>query len=216
MGVWLGKLQRKHQDLRKMKTESKEEVEKIFAEADKDSSGTLSINEFMEAMKMIMAAVDGDGDKAITLDELKMIMNDEMDDEKMLRNLIKNADTDGDGFICANELKTLMLKMDPEDEDIDLTVNMMIRMCAHDSSRKVKPEELISFMIDGPKEKYLKDMMGDDDDDDSFIRMTANMMLASADEDEDGKLNYEEFTKMMESIYTRSFFFPRLWSVRME
>ena len=40
--------------------------------------------------------------------------------------------------------------------------------------------------------------MADDDDDDDFIKMTSKMMLASADEDEDGKLNLEEFTKMMD------------------
>ena len=98
-------------------------------------------------------------------------------------------------------------------------------MYAHDTSKKIKPEEFLSFMIDGPKEKdpkedakkifrcltdkdryiskkelaaYFKDMMADDDDDDDFIKMNSKMMLASADEDEDGKLNLEEFTKMMD------------------
>ena len=229
-----------------MKPERKIQVEKAFANADKDGTGTLSINQFMEAMQvlaedddekedmknkglceMIIAGVDGDGDKAVTLEELMKVINDEeVDEEMMLRNFLKNADKDGDGFISAGELKTLLLKMDHEEEDVDMTVNMIIRLCAHDSSRKIKPDELVSFYINGPKEEdpkedakrmfrmfdtngdgyinkkelagYLKEMMGDDDDDDSFIRMTATMMLASADEDEDGKLNYEEFTKMMD------------------
>merc|ERR1711970_810730 len=225
--------------LRKMKPERKKEVEKAFAKADKDGSGTLSINEFMAAMQelspedeqedlknkglceIIISTIDGDGDKAVTLEELMKVIDDDLDDEMMFRNLLKSADVDGDGLISAGELKTLMLKMDPDEDDIDMTVNMIIRMCSHDASRKIKPDELFSFFTEGPKEEakrmfrmfdtngdgyidkkelagYFKEMMGDDDDDDSFIRMTANMMLASADEDEDGKLNYEEFTKMVE------------------
>merc|ERR1712106_792157 len=118
-----------------------------------------------------------------------------------------------------------MMKIHPESERAEKMGKMTIRMCAHDETRKIKPEELISFMIDGPKEKdpkevakgmfrmfdtdkdgyfskkelgaYLKEMMGDDDDD-WFINTTAKMMLAVHDEDEDGKLNYEEFTKMIE------------------
>merc|ERR1712029_1136350 len=176
--------------------------------------------------EVIISAVDGDGDKAVNLEELMKVINEEMDDEMMFRNLIKNADKDGDGLISAEELKTLMMKMDPEEDDVDMTVNMIIRMCAHDASKKIKPDELIAFFTGGPKKEdpkeeakrmfrmfdtnkdgyidkkelagYFKEMMGDDDEDDSTLRMMSNMMLASADEDEDGKLNYEEFTKMMD------------------
>merc|ERR1712106_1107587 len=232
-----------------MKPERKEQVEQAFAKADKDSSRTLSVAEFKVAFmeladsddkrekaknegvcEMIMGAVDGNGDQTITLEELMKLMNEEMDDELMLKNLVKNADKDGDGLISADEIRSMMMKIDPEDDDIDVMVNMTIRMCAHDETRKIKPEELISFMIDGPKERdtkedakrmfrmfdtdgdgyiskkelgaYFKEMMAvlddDDDDDDSFINMMAKMMFASADEDKDGKLNYEEFTKMTE------------------
>merc|ERR1712055_876889 len=193
--------------------------------ADTDDKREQAKNEGV--VEMMMASVDGNGDKTLTLEELIKLMNEEMDYELMLKNLIKSADKDCDGLISANELKSMMMKMNPEDEDHDKMVNMTIRMCAHDASRKIKPEELMSFMIDGPKKKdpkedakrmfrmfdtdgdgflgkkefhaYFKEMMGDDDDDDSFIKMTAAMMIASADEDEDGKLNYEEFTKMLES-----------------
>ena len=227
-----------------MKPERKIQVEKAFANADKDGTGTLSINQFMEAMQelteddekedyknkglceIVIMSVDGDGDKAVTLEELMKVINEEMDDEMMFRNLLKNADKDGDGLINAEELKTLMMKMDPEEDDVDMTVNMIIRMCAHDASKKIKPDELIAFFTGGPKKEdpkeeakrmfrmfdtnkdgyidkkelagYFKEMMGDDDEDDSTLRMMSNMMLASADEDEDGKLNYEEFTKMMD------------------
>eukprot|EP00091_Calanus_sinicus_P001865 TRINITY_DN11898_c0_g1_i3.p2 TRINITY_DN11898_c0_g1~~TRINITY_DN11898_c0_g1_i3.p2 ORF type:complete len:111 (+),score=49.65 TRINITY_DN11898_c0_g1_i3:426-758(+) len=108
-----------------------------------------------------------------------------------------------------------------------MMINMIIRVCDTDGSQKVKAEEVVSFMVNGgPKEKdpkeeakmmfrmfdtnkdgfiskkelagFLKQMGGDDDEDDSMLKMMRNVMLAGADEDEDGKLNYEEFTKMME------------------
>merc|ERR1719317_287798 len=117
---------------RKMKPERKIQVEKAFANADKDGTGTLSINQFMEAMQelteddekedyknkglaeIVIMSVDGDGDKAVTLEELMKVINEEMDDEMMFRNLINNADKDGDGLINAEELKTLMMEMDDE------------------------------------------------------------------------------------------------------
>merc|ERR1711970_1706061 len=162
--------------VRKMKPERKVEAEKAFAKADKDGSGTLSINEFMQAMQelsesdgeledmknkglceCIIAAVDGDGAKAVTLEELFKVIDEDTDDEMMFRNLIKSADVDGDGFISAGELKTLMMKMDPDEDDVDMTINMIVRMCAHDASRKIKPDELISFFTSGPKKEDPKE-----------------------------------------------------------
>ena len=103
---------------------------------------------------------------------------------------------------------------------------MIIRMCSTDGTRKVKAEEVVSYFIDGPKDKspqeeakmmfkmfdtngdgyidkkelvkYMKEMVCDDDDDDSDLKLMMKLIVASADEDEDGKLNYEEFTKMMD------------------
>merc|ERR1719435_37072 len=85
------------------------------------------------------------------------VIDEDMDEEMMFRKLLKNADVDGDGLISAGELKTLMLKMNPEADDIDMTINMIVRMCSHDASRKIKPDELISFFTDGPKEEDPKE-----------------------------------------------------------
>merc|ERR1711872_808523 len=174
-----------------------------------------------------MAAVDGNGDKMVTFEELLSLIGEgEFDDKKMLKNMIDAADKDGDGFLTAEELKSMMMKMAPEEDDHDMMINMIIRMCSTDGTRKVKAEEVVSYFIDGPKEKspqeeakmmfkmfdtngdgyidkkelvkYMKEMVCDDDDDDSDLKFMMKLMVASADEDEDGKLNYEEFTKMME------------------
>ena len=67
-------------------------MQNVFAQADKDSSGKLSVNEFIIAMselaqsederemaknegfiEMMMASVDGDGNKTITLEELSKV-----------------------------------------------------------------------------------------------------------------------------------------------
>eukprot|EP00090_Calanus_glacialis_P027353 TRINITY_DN43090_c0_g1_i1.p1 TRINITY_DN43090_c0_g1~~TRINITY_DN43090_c0_g1_i1.p1 ORF type:complete len:232 (+),score=83.81 TRINITY_DN43090_c0_g1_i1:26-721(+) len=226
---------------------TKEAIEKAFAKADTDDNGKLSMDEFKAVMielaedeeereqcknegflDMVMMLVDGDGDKMLTCDELMNLINaKEGDETQMLRNMLNGADKDGDGYLTAAELKAMMMKMDPDDDDVDMTVNMIIRLCDTDGSKKVKPEEVVSYMTNGgPKEKdpkeeakmmfkmfdsntdgfiskkelagFLKEMAGDDDEDDSMIRMMSNVMLASADEDEDGKLNYEEFSKMMD------------------
>merc|ERR1712013_824443 len=179
---------------RKMKPERKIQVEKAFANADKDGTGTLSINQFMEAMQelteddekedfknkglaeIVIMSVDGDGDKAVTLEELMKVINEEMDDEMMFRNLIKNADKDGDGLINAEELNAFFTG-GPKKEDPKEEAKRMFRMFDTNKDGYIDKKELAG---------YFKEMMGDDDDDDSTLRMMSNMMLASADEDEDG------------------------------
>ena len=45
---------------------------------------------------------------------------------------------------------------------------------------------------------YMKDLVAEDVADDSYIKMTSLIILASADEDGDGKLNFEKFTDLIE------------------
>ena len=130
--VVLGKLAEEHPatSTTNMKPERKEQVEKAFAKADKDSSGTLSVAEFKVAfeelaetdddreqaknegfIQVMMASVDGNGGKTLTIEELIKLMDQEMDYELMLKNLIMNADKDGDGLLSADELRSIMMKM---------------------------------------------------------------------------------------------------------
>merc|ERR1712198_684630 len=223
---------------------TKEALKAAFDKADKDGTGKLSMKQFQAVMielsedederkqaqtegfvEMVMSAIDNDGDKMVSYEELLVLIGEsEVDDKQMFKNMVVAAD--GDGFLTAEELKTMCMKMDPEEDDHDMMINMIIRMCSTDGTRKVKAEEVVSYFIDGPKEKspqeeakmmfkmfdtngdgyidkkelvkYMKEMVCDEDDDDSDLKFMMKLMVASADEDEDGKLNYEEFTKMME------------------
>ena len=228
---------------------SKEEVSKAFAKADKDENGKLTIKEFADVMlelaeddddrkaaenessvEMIMGMVDQDGDKMVSLQELLRLLeignNADEDGKELAINMIKAADKDDNGYLTAGELKELLMKMDPEDEeDMDETVAMFIKMGSANGDKKLKVEEAIKLFTsveeEDPKERFktmfrmcdsdgngtvskkelstfMSSMGGDDDDDKSTSRMIIGMMMSMHDEDEDGVLSFDEFCKMMD------------------
>ena len=227
---------------------TKEEVSKAFAKADKDENGKLTIKEFADIMlelaeddddrkaagnesslEMIMGMVDEDGDKMVSLQELLRLLeignNADEDGKELAINMIKAADKDYNGYLTAGELKELLMKMDPEDEeDMDETVAMFIKMGSANGDKKLKVEEAIKLFTsaeeEDPKERFktmfrmcdsdgngvvskkelstfMSSMGGDDDDDKSTSRMIIGMMMSMHDEDEDGVLSFDEFCKMM-------------------
>jgi len=228
---------------------TKEEVSKAFAKADKDENGKLTIKEFADVMlelaeddddrkaaenessvEMIMGMVDQDGDKMVSLQELLRLLeignNADEDGKELAINMIKAADKDDNGYLTAGELKELLMKMDPEDEeDMDETVAMFIKMGSANGDKKLKVEEAIKLFTsaeeEDPKERFktmfrmcdsdgngvvskkelstfMSSMGGDDDDDKSTSRMIIGMMMSLHDEDEDGVLSFDEFCKMMD------------------
>ena len=228
---------------------SKEEVSKAFAKADKDENGKLTIKEFADVMlelaeddddrkaaenessvEMIMGMVDQDGDKMVSLQELLRLLeignSADEDGKELAINMIKAADKDDNGYLTAGELKELLMKMDPEDEeDMDETVAMFIKMGSANGDKKLKVEEAIKLFTsveeEDPKERFktmfrmcdsdgngviskkelstfMSSMGGDDDDDKSTSRMIIGMMMSLHDEDEDGVLSFDQFCKMMD------------------
>ena len=228
---------------------SKEEISKAFAKADKDENGKLTIKEFADVMlelaeddddrkaaenessvEMIMGMVDQDGDKMVSLQELLRLLeignSADEDGKELAINMIKAADKDDNGYLTAGELKELLMKMDPEDEeDMDETVAMFIKMGSANGDKKLKVEEAIKLFTsveeEDPKERFktmfrmcdsdgngviskkelstfMSSMGGDDDDDKSTSRMIIGMMMSLHDEDEDGVLSFDEFCKMMD------------------
>merc|ERR1711892_392402 len=169
---------------------------------------------------MEMEMVDGDGDKMVSLNELLKMFEvgdekmDDVDEKEMFKRMIKAADKDGNGFLSAAEMKELLLKMNPGDAafaaDVDKNVHMfmmmaftdeeeedpnektktMFRMCDCDGDGYISKKEIVQFMK----------TMGfvDEDDTPAEVKMIINMTMSMADEDKDGKLNYEEFCKLMD------------------
>jgi len=214
----------------------------LYEDEDKDelSADDMESAKDIGFCETLIASVDKIGDNTVTCEEFINLIDEEYgydDDLKTelkydlkIKNLVKHADKDGDGLLCAGELRTMLMKMDPEDDDHDddlktAYVNRIIRMFAQDSTRKIKPEEFISYMIDDrenekdPKEdaKRMFKMFDTDQDgyiskkeiagylhhlwgggNDGFLNMQAEGWIRDLDGDEDGKLNFEEFTAILE------------------
>ncbi len=78
--------------------------ELMFQKADKDNSGTVTLEEFTAAMPMQWADADADGDGSITAQELA----DQMQRQMLLRRaemMIKRFDTDNDGKVSTAEIE---------------------------------------------------------------------------------------------------------------
>merc|ERR1711892_1620637 len=203
MGVTFGKLV--EQQLVQKMAPTKAAVKTAFSKADKDGNGKLSLNEFKVAMvelaeddddkavaenndaiEMLMSMVDGDGDKMVTCDELLKLLElgtDDDDGKQIVINMIQAADTDGNGYLTASELRELLMTMNPADKaDIDKNIDMFMRMASTDGEKRIKIEEAIKLLTEE-----------EDDDPPGDIKQMINMMMVMADEDGDGKVSYEEF-----------------------
>merc|ERR1712183_970621 len=184
-----------------------EKTMKIFvAVADRDEDNLINLDELLYILDL--------GDE-------------KPDEKEMFKKMLKASDQDRNGFISADELKTfaLTLKLEEEDE-IDDMVKMFTMMADVDGDRRLSIDELLTFFTEGPKKEDPKEemkrmfrmhdtngdgfiskkevlgffkMMGivDEDDTPAEARMMINMMVSQCDEDKDGKLSYEEFSKLM-------------------
>merc|ERR1719186_220946 len=155
--------------------------------------------------------------------------DEKLDHKEMFTKLVKAADKDGNGLITTEELRFMIVTAGLEEEDeASEMANMFMAMGDTSGDKKLKIEEVVSLFIDGPKEEEPMDKMKqifrmydtnadgfiskkelleyinsmgyvDEDDTPDYVTMMVNALISGADEDNDGKLNYEEFCYMLQS-----------------
>jgi len=160
----------------------KEKLMKAFEKVDTEKTGKVDLKQFQEILlstgdsedkrKMyqnkglvdaLLFAFDENEDGMLTLEEL-LKFSGEMTDEltiKMLKRCVENANKDKNGFLTATELKGLLMMLQPRDDEkyLEDQINLLIKMCSHDGSKKVKPDEVVQYLINldeikkDPKEK---------------------------------------------------------------
>ena len=101
--------------------DAEKEVQRIMTEVDIDKSGTIDYNEFVlatinkqkllnkEKLEATFRMFDKDVNGTISGDEIKAVLGKSVD-MKVLDDMIKEVDTNGDGEISLVEFKEMMLK----------------------------------------------------------------------------------------------------------
>ena len=145
-----------------------------------------------------------------------------------LKEAFKKADETGTGKLNYSQLKTLMLSMATEEQkaegNVDQMADLIMKMADIDGDKMIDYDELVKFVFDeeaDPKEKMREAFRLCDTDRDGFIckkelaeflklagsgkddseeeaQIKIAGMMALFDENGDGRLSYEEFSRMME------------------
>merc|ERR1712215_358180 len=109
-----------------------------------------------DILKIFVDMADNDGDQLIDLNELLTILelgDKKLDDREMFTKLMKAADTDGNGFISASELKNIMLKTkadEVEADDVDEGVKMIISIADANGDKRLSIEVAVNMFGGGP------------------------------------------------------------------
>jgi len=239
-------------------TLTREDLQTIFDKGDKDKTGKLTFAQFKSVMlelaeneeekkqlqmegvaEMIFDVLDQDDKKELTIDDVMVIIDDDLlDEKKMLARMLKNADKDADGYVSLEELRKLLLMMDTEGrgaEAVNKLALMIMRVCDADDTKKAKPEVILEFLSlahdeqKDPKEvaktlfkmfdtnsdgyitkkelrEYMELALGTSGENDEDITMEEELSMSwcldltieAYDADNDGKLNFEEFSSLVE------------------
>ena len=103
--------------------EAKKEVDRIMNEIDMDQNGTIDYNEFVmaatnrqkmlqkEKLEATFKIFDKDGNGSISKEEIKSLLCTRSDDKKIIDEIIKEVDSNGDGEISLNEFKKKKKKL---------------------------------------------------------------------------------------------------------
>lgn len=137
------------------------------------------IAEFQEAYAMF----DKDGDGHITKKEVREMMVSLGQDptEEEVADMVNEVDTDGNGVIDFNEFLTMMARKKSAKEE-ELETVEAFRVFDVDGDGFITADELRSVMT----------KLGE-----SLSAEEIEEMIVTADTDGDGKVDYEEFVKMM-------------------
>ena len=139
------------------------------------------IAEFKEAFSLF----DKDGDGTITTKELGTVMRSlgQNPTETELQEMINEVDADGNGTIDFPEF-LVMMERKMKDTDSEEEIKEAFRVFDKDGNGFISAAELKHVMTN------LGEILSDAEID---------TMIAEADLDVDGQVNYEEFVKMMAS-----------------
>lgn len=137
------------------------------------------IAEFREAFGLF----DRDGNGVITTSELGTVMRNlgQNPTEAELKHMIHEVDVDGTGTLNFSEFSSMMAKMIWK-VDVEEERRQAFRIFDRDGNGYISPEELRTVMCN------LGEKLTDDE---------VAAMIKEADMDGDGRVNYEEFLKMM-------------------
>lgn len=103
--------------------EAKKEVDRIMTEIDIDHNGTIDYNEFVmaatnrqkllnkERLDATFKIFDKDGNGSISKDEIKALLCVKSEDKKIIDDIIKEVDSNGDEEISLSEFKEMMKKL---------------------------------------------------------------------------------------------------------
>merc|ERR1712226_853575 len=137
--------------------------------------------EDIDCLKEAFALFDCDSNGRITVEELGKVMRTHGFDptEEDLRDMIRNVDTNANGAIDFNEFIDMMIKRrDCSDDDVAHAFKVFDR----DGDGLISEEEL----------RLTMNNLGE-----PLTEAEVRSMIAEADLDGDGKINFQEFSRLM-------------------
>jgi len=188
-------------------------VDAIFFSLDDNEDGVLTLEELLKyanenmgerndakMFKRLVENADKDKDGFLTAKELKVMMlmmepgEDDEEIEDMVDFMIRMCSHDGSKKVKADVVVQFFINPDEIEKSNDPKekAKVMFRMFDTNLDGYIDKKELAGYMNefsdDKEEDKEAKDAIG----------MLMKMIIAMYDEDEDGKLNYEEFEKFLE------------------